>query len=584
MKVSLRTQMVISFSAIYILLIILFGGLVLNYNISSYQKQSYDYIYKVVKANIRLADNYFEQLSNVSQIIANDSGIIRAVSYRNSVDMIDYSVELYNQRDVAAKIKQLDVIGDISNALIIGVNNEYLYYYGSSPVKGYNFNKQEWFNKAIADNKYIRFTNFHPTDYLLNDKHQETVSIITPILSLNPYSSNKLSYLMCDFNLRPIISDENELGSAQIAIFDGTNPVKFFGSSYLSDTQQQQVVEALEEKKKYFILPKSKDNPVSLLVVNEMSEMSGWSMLGIMPLTEIEQMRTMNTSFVIMMIIIACILVLISAVIISRSIMIPMHGLIKNFKRIASGNQKVVFKPSKSIEINAIARTAEYMLLNINQLTSEIVEKQKNLSMEQLKVLQNQINPHFLNNVLQSIKAMAVSGDTKSISRMTTLLGKVLSYSVYNPYEKVTLREELDYTENYISIQNIRFNQLITYNIDCEDQLQQIYVPKLIIQPLIENAIEHGFSSCEEGHISIETEDAGNEFYILVTNNGSILNADEIVSLNEMLSNEDAYKKKYSIGLLNVNLRLKSSFGPQAGLKIFSREGMKTIVVITIPK
>src|SRR5690606_38626577 len=121
-------------------------------------------------------------------------------------------------------------------------------------------------------------------------------------------------------------------------------------------------------KKKYFILPKTQDDPVSYLVVNEISEKSGWSMLGIMPLTEIEQMRTTNISFVIIMIIIACILVLISSILISRSILVPMNSLIANFKNIASGNHKVMFKETKSIEINSISRTAEHMLKNINQL------------------------------------------------------------------------------------------------------------------------------------------------------------------------------------------------------------------------
>ncbi|CAH0121923.1 hypothetical protein PAE9249_04458 [Paenibacillus sp. CECT 9249] len=126
MKISLRKQMIISFSAIFILLIVLFGSLILKYNISNYQKQSYDYILKIVKANILLIDNYFEQLINVSKIVASDSDIMKAVTYRNSVDEVDYSVELYNQRNVASKIKQLDVLGSIENALIIGNNNEYL--------------------------------------------------------------------------------------------------------------------------------------------------------------------------------------------------------------------------------------------------------------------------------------------------------------------------------------------------------------------------------------------------------------------------------------------------------------------------
>lgn len=85
------------------------------------------------------------------------------------------------------------------------------------------------------------------------------------------------------------------------------------------------------------------------------------------------------------------------------------------------------------------------------------MEEEKKLSEEQLRALQHQINPHFLNNVLQLIKGMAVEGKTEEISRLSTLLGKILAYSVYQPYEDVELKEELEYVKNYMEIQNLRY-------------------------------------------------------------------------------------------------------------------------------
>lgn len=585
MRFSLRRQMIFSFSAVFILLIVLFGSLILRYNTSSYQKQSYDFINKVVKANISLIDNYLEQLITVSKIVANDPDIIEAVTYRNSVKEVDYSVELYNQRSVASKIKQLDVLGHITNAIIIGNEYEYLYYYGSSPVRGYRFDQQEWFNKAaLMEDKYIRFTNFHPADYLLSHHNRQTVSVIMPIINANQYSAASRAFLMSDFNLDPIISDKSGKGNTQIAIYDGVNPVHFANNSRLTSIQKAKISEGLRNEDKSFIIPKSDENPVSYLVVNETSLVSGWSILGIMPLTELEDMRATNTKFVIFMIVIACILVLFLSGLISKSILNPMKRLLRRFNEIAAGRRDVSFKQSSSMEINLIAKTADKMLKSINQLTEDIVEEQKRLATEQLKVLQHQINPHFLNNVLQSIKAMAICGDTESISRATTLLGKILSYSVYNPYDLVELKQELNYTENYIALQNIRFNDLIIYQVNCEEHLEEFKVPKLMIQPLVENAIEHGFGDRKEGSISIVVEDAGHEIYIAVTNDGSVVQSEEVERLNEMLTSQDTYKQNKSIGLLNLNQRLKSCYGPLAQVKIMSRQGMNTSVVITIPK
>lgn len=585
MRISLRKQMILSFSAAFIVLNIIFGSLILNYNSSNYQKQSYDYINKIVKANISLIDNYLEQLITVSKIVANDSEIIKAVTYRNSVEQVDYSVELYNQRAVASKIKQLDVLNDITNAIIIGSKGEYLYYYGSSPVRGYNFGQHDWFNKAtLLNDKYVRFTNFHTSDYLLNSRNKPTVSVVIPIINASQYNISKKAYLMCDFNLDPIISDSSGKGNSQIAIYDGKHPVYFSNNSQLSDGQKSEIAASLSSDNKSLIIHKSKDNPVSYLVVNEASAVAGWSIVGIMPLTELEDMRSTNTTFVIMIIVIACILVVLLSWVISRSILVPMKALIGKFNKIAAGHRDVTFKEFKSVEISSIAATAEHMLTNINQLTGEILEEQKRLATEQFKVLQHQINPHFLNNVLQSIKSLAISGDVDSISRATTLLGKILSYSVYNPYEQVELKEELVYTENYILIQNIRFNNLITYTIECDDQLRGFHVPKLMIQPLVENAIEHGLQYQHEGQITIVAENTEDEIYIAVTNDGATLDAEEVERLNEMLSSQDTYKQHKSIGLLNLNQRLKSCFGQQAGIQVFSREGMNTSIVITIPK
>lgn len=586
MKFSLRLQMIVSFSIVFIAMIVIFGSLILNYNISSYQKQSYDSINKVVKANLSLIDNYLDQLITVSKIVANDQDIIKAVTYRNSVQGdIDYSVELYNQREVASKIKQLDVLGNITNALIIGNDHEYLYYYGSSPVRGYRFDQQDWFNKAAyIEDKYIRFTNFHPTDYLLNHRNRQTVSVITPIINANQYYAAGRTFLMSDFNLDPIISDKSGQGNMQIAIYDGVNPIHFANNSSLSASQKERISEGLRNGDKSFTVAKSGDHLVSYLVVNETSQVSGWTILGIMPLTEIEQMRSTNTTVVMIMIVIACILVVFLSGLISQSILNPMQSLLQRFNQIASGRRDISFKESRSVEINLIAETADHMLKNINQLTDDIVEEQKRLATEQLKVLQHQINPHFLNNVLQSIKAMAVCGDTESISKATTLLGKILSYSVYNPYELVELKQELSYMENYITLQNFRFNGMIHYSMSCDEELDHFPVPKLIIQPLVENAIEHGFKDQKEGNLSIVVEDAGDEIYIAVTNDGSVVDPAEMEFINSMLSDRDTYKQKQSIGLLNLNQRLKSCYGVQAGVKMLSREGMNTSIVITIPK
>lgn len=149
----------------------------------------------------------------------------------------------------------------------------------------------------------------------------------------------------------------------------------------------------------------------------------------------------------------SCWVALISRIV-SKSILTPMNRLVDCCNQVAVGNYEVEFPEGKSEEIHVLSQTVQTMIHNVFRLSEKVVEEEKKLSEEQLRALQHQINPHFLNNVLQLIKGMAVEGKTEEISRLSTLLGKILAYSVYQPYEDVELKEELEYVKNYMEIQN----------------------------------------------------------------------------------------------------------------------------------
>lgn len=583
-KQTLRRQMLVSFSTVFILLIIIFGACIQRYNIESYQDQSYEYCRKIVKANIRLIDNYFEQLQNMVNVIAEDGEVAAAVSSRNRMKEVDYTVELYHIRDVSDRMKQMGTVSGITNALIIGDSGEYLYYYGSSPVIDYHFLEQDWYKKAVQKHeKQVTFLNMHDRDYLLNNRQEKTVSLLRPIMDTNAYLSNKRAWLLCDFRLAPVLLEKSGESNLEIAIFDGTKEV-YFPGEVLDAAQKEQLVRALEGKEESFFLEKTAENPMSYLVVQETSGVSGWSILGIMPLEEMDRIRTTVTSFVAVLLAASCMLILLLSGLSSRSIMGPVNQLIGQFRQIADGKRKMALEETRSVEVNEIAHTASEMLTSIERLSDEVLREQQKLSEEQFKALQHQINPHFLNNVLQSVKAMALCGRTEDISRTVTLLGKMLSYSVYNPYDRVCLREELSYVEAYIQLQNIRLGNRIVCETDCVEEILAFEVPKLILQPIVENAIEHGFTGQHTGKIIIAAEDTGEEIYLAVSNDGACIGQEQAEELNRMLRQGDVFGKKKSIGLLNVNWRLKCCFGKEAGIRILSREGRSTSIILSIPR
>ena len=582
MRLTLRQKLVIGFSLAFCGIIAGFGVLVLHNNGERYQRQSYAYCRRIVQANIDLTDNYFEQLRNVVRIVVSDQDIINAVNYRVHNPDIDYSIELYNQRKVAAKIKQFDVLGDVKNAIIVGPGGEYLYYYGTSLARGYAFGEQAWFSGAVGTNR-MEFINYHPTDYLLGSTGEQTVSLVAPILNSSQYFLADPAYLLCDFSLEPILGDPGRDGAVQIAVYSGSDPVYVPAQLGLAGAQQAQLAAYIEAGERSFLLDACPENASGYLVVSETSEVSGWLILGVMPLDSIQELRSTNRTFVAVLMLVAFAVILAVSSLLARSVLVPMNTLIQKFNAIGRGEKDVRFEKTASVEVDRIAETAMQMLEKNDRLTAEVVEEGRQRAQAQMRALQHQINPHFLNNVLQSMKALAVCGDTEAISKMATLLGRLLAYSVYDPYDMVPLASEFEYTETYIALQNVRFQNKILCTVDLPEEAKRFMVPKLIIQPLAENAIEHGFLPSEGGHIALSADLDEKDLYIAVTNTGRAIEPGQVEKLNRMLHEKKAETQSASIGMLNVLARLQSSFGGGADLRVMSRDGMNTSIVLTLP-
>lgn len=587
MKISLKQRMILFFSIGFSILLMGFAMIFGAFVLYKVQEQSYDYCDRIVKSNITMIDHYFDQIKTISKMVAMDKDVIDAVTYRNSNSTIDYSIELYNQRKVADKLKQLNVLNTITNGAIIGDKGEYLYYYGQSPNPDYSFATQEWFVNAASTPDYsVKFTNFHYTDYLLEYKDNRTVSLITPILNANQYLFTKRAYLLCDFNLEQLLiqSNSKDVEDVEIGVYDGANPIYFEGKIKLNNRQLSLLNKQLSEGSKRFVIPKEGDELYSYIVINEKSNSSDWHILGIKALTEIEQIKTTILKFTCIMLGVGWCVIVILSILVSQSILEPLQLLVNQFNKIGKGKMEINLRKTKSIEVEQLAKTAQNMIDNIMSLNENLLLEKEKLGQEQLKALQHQINPHFLNNVLQTIKALAICEDVKGISKITTSLGKLLAYSIYKPYDMVDLRDELNYLKNYIEIQNIRYPNKVVCAYECEEHLWEIPVPKLIIQPIVENAFEHAYKGKGIYKLDIIIEETDKDIDIIVTDNGDGIREEELSALNECLQSTNVYKQNKSIGLLNVNQRIKGIYGKQYGIKILSREGNGTSIVINIPK
>ncbi|MDD6236542.1 MAG: sensor histidine kinase [Clostridiales bacterium] len=215
----------------------------------------------------------------------------------------------------------------------------------------------------------------------------------------------------------------------------------------------------------------------------------------------------------------------------------------------------------------------------MHQTVAEQEQKRKS----ELKALQAQINPHFLYNTLDSIIWMAEAGNTDEVVEMTSALANLFRTSISKGDEIIPIQVEIDNITSYLTIQKMRYQDKLTYHIDVDDNIKKYKILKVVLQPLVENAILHGVKSkTTNGLIEIgafETEDA---VVFTVTDHGEGMTEEQLKNI--FAPKKNTVSRGSGIGVNNVNERIKLYFGEQYGLQFFSRYGEGTTVHVVIPK
>ena len=202
--------------------------------------------------------------------------------------------------------------------------------------------------------------------------------------------------------------------------------------------------------------------------------------------------------------------------------------------------------------------------------------------------LQNQINPHFLYNALEAIRADALLVDCEEIAETTEALATFFRYTISNVQEYVTFSDELDNAENYFIIQRCRFGDKLSLELEMEnEELLEARMPKLILQPLVENAVLHGLEGkIEHGTVRIIVENSERTLFLRVRDDGIGMPEEQVERLNAQFAGDDTgtnMQQRGGIALRNVNSRIRLMFGENYGLRIFSAVGIGTECCITLP-
>ena len=309
---------------------------------------------------------------------------------------------------------------------------------------------------------------------------------------------------------------------------------------------------------------------------------SKWRLVGVSYLDElVETPRNAALRMIVMVGSVALLLVLGVAAFAMGLVSAPIQRLVAQMHRFEQDATGFQYEPIRGTqEIAVLSDSFGHMVCRIQELIEEVKHDEETLQKTELKALQAQINPHFLYNTLDSIQWMCEVGRNTDAVQMVGALARLFRISISRGAELIPIRRELEHAESYLIIQKFRYKDQFQYRFVVDDSLLDCLCSKITLQPIIENAILHGFGEfVDAGEIIIEVKDDGADIIMSVTDNGIGMEKDVCARL--LSAQEDSSS---GIGLKNVNDRNQIYFGEQYGLSIESEPDEGTCVTIRLPK
>ncbi|AEY65190.1 histidine kinase [Clostridium sp. BNL1100] len=263
----------------------------------------------------------------------------------------------------------------------------------------------------------------------------------------------------------------------------------------------------------------------------------------------------------------------------------PLNELVKSFRKVENGDLKVSINHDSNNEFGYLYKCFNDMVKNLNMLIDQVYNQKILMQKAELKHLQSQINPHFLYNSFFMINTMARIGD-ENLVPFTKHLGEYFRFVTRNSMDNIPLEEEINHAKVYTEIQLMRFSKRLQIHFgECPDMYKDLKVPRLILQPIIENAFEHGLEKKKNsGLLLVNFEGNERELRIIVEDNGCDITDSELEKLQDLLENNE--QEIETTGTLNIHRRIRLVFGEESGL-IISRSvigGLKAVLKIVLQK
>lgn len=441
------------------------------------------------------------------------------------------------------------------------------------------------YNEEVARN-YVESddTSMLISSYYNKSRKKDILRFVLKLYN-NSNVQDKIGYVVCDVDSKAIRAVMEKYNTDEEAFMwlqpTGDRPIVSFGKLEQKDeSSYKNLQEEIRRGKEQVGIMLESENRVFFQVGQSRYNLGAYSIMPQSLLWQNQKVLTKN------LVTIAALMLLLAVVIgyfTSKYLTKPLEKMTQTMKEIKEGNTKLRIEEVQRDEIGELAKSFNEMLDKIETLISKEYETQLLLHQAEYNALQAQINPHFLYNTLDTMSSIADIQGCQQVGALCQFLSNIFRYSLDIKHPFSTVAKEIVHLKNYIYVMNVRMQDNIEYHFEIEDSVLKETIPRISIQPIVENALNHGLRNMRgKKQVEICARSLEQDTEIIVKDNGIGMPQEKIDTL--LKDTDTVHIRGKSIGLNNINMRMKMLYGEQYGIQIESKINVGTTVTLRVPK
>ncbi|MBP2657157.1 MAG: integral rane sensor signal transduction histidine kinase [Firmicutes bacterium] len=590
----IRNRLVLLFTVLSLLPLLVIVTLVYKNSSDAMKTKISTYSVEVMRQVSENIERELDKLQNDSVEIEFSDAVQNILLHCNQMSEWEIEDAKYKMRE--NHVKKFSFLHDVSDVLIYTMNRKKVNAYGNS---GFSFNFKQDYLEDYLDQLYskggailwtpVNIENeYHPVanDELLGKKNG--ILLGRAVKSLE--QGDIIGYLMIRANERQLsnIYKNIDIGQdADIFVLDKSGIVVSSRSSSVPVTSyysDENLIKHIKDNyaAENYTFPYEFAGGEFLVSFAPVKGVE-WFVVGIIPFSYLNSDSEKMVVDAIFIGIGCFIISILLAYVFSANLLAPIEKLQVAMNRAQQGDLSVSITDHYHDEIGEVTRNFNYMLSEIKNLMENAKNKENQKRLAELKALQAQINPHFLSNTLNTVKFLAKAQKAENIENITTSLIQLFHMTMGKGEDLITIGEEIEYIKNYINIQEYRYLNKFKINYDIEPKILECKIPRLLLQPVVENALIHGVGPMDgQGMIVIKGFCYDGAIKMIVTDNGVGIVPGKLEALLNG-GTKNSHMRLNGLGIANVDERIKLYFGIQYGLSIESVPGLYTTVEIALP-